>query len=253
MKFYIKLMTFFALVFICACAVAAEGYRDCFYKGNIAYERGDYKEAAKEYEDFLGRGVDSGNIYYNLGNAYYKLGNVGKSILYYEKALKLMPNDADTAANLSFVRTNIEDKPEEQYQPWLLKRLDFFFTGISLDGLTLLCALFFWLALAAGTVFLLIKDRWIGGWKLGTTFGAAFIILFSILLVRLAYFESEDYAVVTDKEVEARYGPTEGDAAAFTLHEGSKVRVENRTQDWLQIQFSAGKAGWVRKSSVEII
>lgn len=253
MRASIKFIAVVSLLFICGRAFAANGFSEHFYKGNIAYEKGDYKEAVKEYEDFLGKGVESGNIYYNLGNSYYKLGNIGRSILYYEKAHRLMPNDADTAANLSFVRTNIEDKPEEQYRPWLLRRLDFFFSGISLDGLTQLCFLFFWLALAAGTVFLLIKDRWIGGWKLGTTLGAIFIILFSILLMRLVCFEGVDYAIVTDKEVEARYGPTEGDAAAFTLHEGSKVRVDNRTQDWLQVQFSAGKAGWVRKSAVEII
>lgn len=44
-------------------------------------------------------------------NAYFKLGNKGKAILNYERALQLLPRDADVKSNLVYARSLIEGNP----------------------------------------------------------------------------------------------------------------------------------------------
>lgn len=234
------------------CAHAGSA-RDDFYRGNIAYEKGDYAGAVREYTAFLDAGYESGNLFYNLGNAYFKAGNIGRSILYYEKALALMPRDADTLANLAFVRTSIEDKPEEERPNVFARFFSFFISGMSLDALTVLCAIFWWAVFACAVIYLFFKDKWPGGSRYTAAAGITFLFLSIILVLRLALFDMVQNGIILDKEVEVKYGPTESDATAFTLHEGTKVRIENVTNDWAQVSFSTGKAGWVRKNALGVI
>jgi tetratricopeptide (TPR) repeat protein len=233
--------------------IHAENYRDDFYRGNIAYEKGDYAGAVKEYTACIDAGYESGNLYYNLGNAYYKAGNTGRAILFYEKALMLMPRDADTRANLAFVMTGIEDRPEDDRPAWFLRFFSFFVSDVSLDGLTVLCAVCWWAVFICAVTYLFLRGKWQGGPRYVAAAGITFLFLSVMLVLRLAFFDMVQNGIILDKEVEVKYGPTEADATAFTLHEGSKVRVENIAHDWVQVWFSAGKAGWVRKNSIGII
>ncbi|MDP8263054.1 MAG: tetratricopeptide repeat protein [Candidatus Ancaeobacter aquaticus] len=243
-----------AILVICLCAPGfAQKQYDNFYKGNIAYEKGEYDQAAQDYEGFLKNGYESGNVYYNLGNTYWKLRNIGKSILFYEKALRLMPGDADTLANLNFVQRELEDVPEKDNRNWFLRMLDYFFAGISLDGLTILCGVFLWMACIVGIAYLFLKNRWSSGLKYPLIVGNVFIVLLLILVIRVEFYENIHYGIVLNKEIEVKYGPVVGDAVAFTLHEGSKVCMEHESHDWYQIYFSKGKVGWVRKSTLGVI
>ena len=76
---------------------------EVFTRANRAYEQGDYQKAAGLYRRMLEEGYESGNLYYNLGNCYYKLKQKGRAILYYEKARRLIPGDADLQTNLTYV------------------------------------------------------------------------------------------------------------------------------------------------------
>ena len=47
---------------------------------------------------------------YNLANAYFKVGRYGKAILYYNRALRLAPGDAEIRYNLDVANTFTKDK-----------------------------------------------------------------------------------------------------------------------------------------------
>src|SRR5438045_1709111 len=66
-----------------------------FQKANDYYKKSDYENAVKTYEQLLKESSALAEVYYNLGNCYYKTGNISKSILNYEHALKLNPDDED--------------------------------------------------------------------------------------------------------------------------------------------------------------
>src|SRR5262249_18396747 len=48
---------------------------------------------------------ESGNLYFNVGNAWFKAGDVGRAILDWERARRLVPGDPDLLANLGWARS----------------------------------------------------------------------------------------------------------------------------------------------------
>ena len=51
-----------------------------FEQGNLAYNKGDYKNAISFYEKTLEMGQHSGALYFNLGNSYYKINNIATNV-----------------------------------------------------------------------------------------------------------------------------------------------------------------------------
>ena len=77
---------------------------------NTADINSDYHRAIDAYRQLILRGYASDKLYYNLANAYFKVGRYGKAILYYNRALRLAPGDADIRYNLDVANTFTKDK-----------------------------------------------------------------------------------------------------------------------------------------------
>ncbi len=113
-----------------------------FYKGNTLYEQGSYDEAISEYSKLLAQGVESGSLYYNLGNCYIKKGAIGKAILNYERAKRLIPRDSDLKSNYSFALSQLEIQSVNTSPPWHLKATRTF-DVLSINELTVLLSAIF--------------------------------------------------------------------------------------------------------------
>ena len=100
-----------------AAPALSNGANNIFSKANRQYEDGNFNEAAGIYEQLISRGVISGNIYYNLGNAYYKTGRIGKALINYERAKKLIPDNEDLFANISFIKSALDVQQPEDSRP----------------------------------------------------------------------------------------------------------------------------------------
>src|ERR1035437_2179813 len=82
---------------------------DALKLANSLYAKGDYTNAAKQYEKILSTNKVAPELYFNLGNAYYKSNEVGHSILNYERALKLSPSFDDAKFNLELTQLKVVD------------------------------------------------------------------------------------------------------------------------------------------------
>ena len=82
-------------------------------KANNLFIEGKYQDAINTYENILTLGYESPELYYNLGNSYYKQNVISYSILNYEKALQLAPNDDDIKYNLELCNRLVVDKIEK--------------------------------------------------------------------------------------------------------------------------------------------
>ncbi len=70
------------------------------------------------------------------------MNEIGKAIYWYEKAMKLIPNDPDLKFNLEYTRTFVKDKNEEKKGTF--SKVIFFWKGMfTTEGLKLTALLLF--------------------------------------------------------------------------------------------------------------
>jgi tetratricopeptide (TPR) repeat protein len=239
-----------AVIFVPCVSFAAEPLS--FAEANLKYQAGDFEAAAQGYEKAVASGRASGAVYYNLGNARFRLGEKGKALLAYERALKKMPRDKDLRWNLvvlqSTIPDHIEPSPENALPTTLLTLTGYITTGESAALLTAFLALWF-LAVLLGFL--------VPGALFWTRLARPFILICLAVSAGLFAFKWSDTrdprAVILQKEVYARYGPSEKETKAFLLHEGAQAIVQDESKDWVYIALPNKNAGWIPKRSCEVI
>lgn len=224
--------------------------------GNRLYQEGDFAGAAARYEAVLEGGFESAVLHYNLGNAHYRMGDIGLSVLGYERALRLDPRHEDARANLALVNRQLRDRIEPLPRFWLLVALEWWRDLLPRPVLALLLALCY---LVTGTaVVLRVLGRGARGRGLfartAWSAGAATLLLGATLLVRETGLGSPTEAIVVAKEVRVLNAPSEESGLTlFALHEGTKVRIDDRAGEWAEIVLADGKVGWLRLELLVVI
>jgi hypothetical protein len=225
-------------------------------EGNQRYMDGDFQGALEIYETILQAGFESADLYYNLGNAYFKTGNLGRSILTYERALRLRPRDADTRANLALARSLTVDEVEPIPRFWVLSVLSWWVELIPGGALLFVVSLAY-LSGAVGLTLRVLSRRQrtarLGAWILAG--GCLGLLLFgSTLLVQEGFWGRADWGIIMVEEVAVQSAPSEeDDLTLFHVHEGTKVRLDQQTELWSEIVLEDGKVGWVPSNVLETI
>lgn len=215
-----------------------------------AYHAQDYPTAIANLEPIAESGVRNGELFYNLGNAHLKNNDLGRAILWYERALKLLPNDPDLRFNYDYARSLTLDAVEEETVS--IERI-LFFWKYELSGHTIVFA-----AVAANLVFwcLLLAYRFTR--RRGLRYATAAAIIPAILFILTAafnYYESAHrrQAIVLAEKAPVRSGLEPTSTQLFILHAGAKVQVVKEMKDHTQIRFSEDKMGWVENGVIGLI
>jgi len=239
MKYFIILILFFSNAF-------AQNIDERFFNANNYYNNSKYLESINVYESILAEGWESNNLYYNLGNAYFRQNMIGQAIWAYNKALKINPRNSDVNNNLEIVNARIKDRiilPDEFF---LVKSYMNFKSSYNLNE---------WLIIGSITIFFsvilfllsklyifdnVILDRLI----LGLIILA--MIEHGIILDR--FFDESDnkIGIIIDNEVDTYSGPFYGDnTILFKVNEGTKVKINQSQNNWIEIILLDGNRGWV--------
>lgn len=224
-------------------------------RANTAYINGDFHAAAEIYEQIYARGLTSVKLYYNLANAYFKEGRLGKSILFYRRALRLAPGNDDIRYNLSVAeartKDNIEDIPEFFFVTWMREaRHTMSCTAWSVLSLVLLAC-----ALALFLVYLLAQRLSL---RKAGFYGTVVAVLLCMLTTWFALGERREMlddtsAVVMTASTAVKSSPDKSSTDLFVLHEGTVVTITNRLDDWCEVVIADGKKGWLECRKIETI
>lgn len=225
-----------------------------FNEGSKLYEEHNYEDAKNAYSQLIDKAYYSPELYLNLGNTHYKLNDVPDAILYYEKALKLDPGNADILHNLKLANNRVSDKNNINES---VRLNDWFFMWISnspnywaYHSIHL-----FIIGFALFVLFLFSKSRKLK--KL--TFYTGIIALFlGVIAISFSGFHKEkltsvEDAIIFKPSIDLMTEPSENSSIAFVLHEGTKVKIMDETELWFEIKFSDGKIGWLQKEFVQTI
>ncbi len=227
-----------------------------FDQGNRLYQEGDFGGAAASYEAVLEGGFESAEVYYNLGNAHFRLGELGLAVLNYERAARLNPRGEDIQANLALVGRMLQDRIEPLPRFWVLSVADWWMTLIPRGWLGPIVALGY---LALGVAAVLLVLGWPSGWRAGLRRAvhaclAATVLLGGTLLVRETGLGRAEEAVVMSTEARVLSAPSEeGGLTVFTVHEGTRVRIDRRAEGWVEVVLADGRVGWLPRDALEII
>jgi tetratricopeptide (TPR) repeat protein len=227
--------------------------RSSFEEGLRLYRANDMPGAISHWERVLRQGAVSGPLLYNLGNAYYRSGQIGKSILSYERARKLMPRDRDVLTNLDLARLAVVDKIEKPVRLVIWDWLDSVRDSLSLHELAVMFQIMGFFALGGYL-----------GWRFGPISwrrllrGVLVILLVAYVLTGTWYgwraaLDTRKAAIVTAVKTDVCSAPDASSTQLFSLHEGTKVRYGESLTGWVSIQLADGRKGWVPIGNVEKI
>jgi uncharacterized protein YgiM (DUF1202 family) len=114
-----------------------------------------------------------------------------------------------------------------------------------------------WLALAGGLIArILLRSpgaRSMGSWA--AVAGTVIVVLFGTnLAVRELGIGRAERAVILADAVAVRSAPAQDDdLTLFEIHEGTRVRLDQRAGEWAEVVLDDGKVGWIPLSAMEII
>lgn len=253
----------FAFIAILLCTLASQA-QSLAIQADSAYNQQDYNTAVRLYHQAMNNEGVSPQLYYNLGNTYYRLGKLGRSVLYYRRALNLDPSFSEARDNLAFVNTQILDKPEDDssflgnLHRSILEKLSpnaWAWTAFALFAITLI--------LAALYVF----SSSIALRKVGFFGGFIFLVIFIYALV-IAHQSSSgafntSYAVIITptSNLSTSPGGQNENSKIIPLHEGTVVEItdsivlpgETSSPLWYNVKINNSTSAWARSADLERI
>ncbi len=224
-------------------------------KANSLYKKADYQGAAMLYEDIATRYGISPELYYNIGNAYFKAGEVGRSILNYERALRLAPNYDDAKTNLELAQTKVVDNIV-QVPPFFVKRwIDSFIKLLSVDQWYLVSVVVFVITLLCFLYFIFGNNLII---RRIAFYGAFILLVVAIIsgvfgLTRRSELNNHNQAIIMSGTVVIKSSPDKSGTDLFQLHEGTKVSIKSNLDEWTEIVVGNGNIGWLETKAIEKI
>lgn len=200
-----------------------------------------YVGLERMYEPSLG----NGRIYFAIGNTYFQLGKYPFAILYYYRALKLMPHNDSVKNNLDLALSKLKLQKEETAR-WYdyfnlslpMRLILFFISGV---GFLSLISTYIWLGFSwlkpAIYFFALVSVSF-----LGSALYTRFITPEQGVFIRASAFyrdASEQYAKISETPI----------------NPGTKVDILNQAEQghWLKVRMTDGTPGYVPAKVIRII
>lgn len=220
---------------------------DAFAKANAYYNNSQYDSALIVYNKIIGEGYVSTHILYNMGNAYFKMRNVPMSIYYYERALKLDPNNEDVKNNLAIANSLISDKIEPLPVFFMTKWHRSIGNIFTADGWAVFSIIIFAILLFAAFLYFTAHTK---GLKKSMFFTGIFALIFFVLSISFSaqksnYMKSNNEAIIIKPTITVKSSPSSSGVDLFVLHEGSKVEIKETEDNWSKIRVADGSVGWL--------
>ncbi|MBT8377635.1 MAG: hypothetical protein KJN64_00235 [Ignavibacteria bacterium] len=219
------------------------------------YRNGEFDKAIEIYEDLRNEGYEGTSLYFNLANSYYRVGELGYAIVNYERALKFSPTDEDIKHNLAFANLSTVDRIQPLPTFFLFEWWEVILESFSVNAWTY-TAFIFYLILLFLFVFYFFATS-ISQQKIilfsGLATLAVLAITVSLLIVKANREQTQISGVVVEQSITVKTSPDTKSTDAFVIHEGLKLKLEDKLDDWVKIRLADGKVGWLLEESVEKI
>ena len=250
-----KIVHYLIITMLFPMMIQAQDRDSILLRAEQFYQQNEFTKAIAEYQSLDETGWVSAELFYNLGNAFFKNHDIKSAILYFERAKRLAPNDEAIDFNLNLSRSLIFDKVEAVPELFLLTWGKAIRDWMTVQGWAWWSIGSFAAMLLLGLLFLFVRNMSIRRLAFGLS---VLCFLVSITTFTFGYFqktniERTDEAIVFSPSVTIKSSPDDSGNNLFILHEGIKVRIENRIGEWCEVRIADGNKGWIRISELRII
>lgn len=224
-------------------------------QGNRYYQKQQYDKAIQSYDKVLNEGYESAELYYNLGNSYYRQGKLGYAILNYERALKLSPGDEDIQHNLALANSRTIDKINTLPDFFIFQWWESFLAVFTFSGWVYLCYFFYILLLSIVIFYFFTRKSDYQRIAFFSGLGVLFLLIVAVSVSAIKYNREFNIknGVVVEQSATAKLAPDPDSKDAFVIHEGLKVKLEDKVDNYYKIRLKDGKLGWLPDNDVKMI
>lgn len=250
-----RILLFAACLLLLVNGTDARSADAVFSEASKAYRLKDYPRAIALYESLVDKDYVSAALYYNLGNACYRDNQLAQALLWYERALRLDPSNADIQANIAFVNSQTVDQMEVLPEFFLKRWFSAFRSLFSVTGwavVSILCCLLFFAGIACFLLSSTMQHR------IRIAVADVVVLLVFLLSLSCAFsqkhaLERSDEAIVTGLSVTVKSMPDMSGTELFTVHEGMKIRLTDEVGEWVEAVFPNGDKGWLQSRQIAVI
>ena len=256
MKLFIKKIFFTLIIVTLFTQVNAQQDNiEKFKQGVEFYSNGEFDAAVDIWTELYNTGYRPAALNYNIANAHFKNANIPQALLFYERAYLLNPVNEDINYNLQIARTFIVDRFQE------IPEL-FFVRWFNIAALLISSNLWAVIGIVAFVIYLISISVYVYSlkylYKVIGFWTAVLCLVVSLMAIVLSsknnsLIHNSQKAIIFSSTVSGKSSPDASGSDLFIIHEGTKVSIEEKVGEWLEIRLPDGKKGWVPASCLEII
>lgn len=244
---YIIIMLFISL------GLNAQTQNKLFEEGNKQFKNKEYELALKSYLSIEKQNIFSSELYYNIGNTYFRLNDYTNSILYYERGLKLDPNNEDLNTNLKIAKARLKSDiyiiPNFFLVRWWNNIINLFtpygWAIVSITLLLITCIIFIFYYFSFDKKVLLFYFLFLSILFLITSCFAGY--------TRQAQLSSKNQAIVFGEQTIGKDSPDKNSSDKMKILKGQKIKIVDKEDSWIRVKTEDGKEAWIQSKDVVII
>lgn len=230
------------LITLLLCQEVVFAKESVFDQANLAFSQDDFDKAISLYHSVIDNEGISASLFFNLANSYAQKGDTGNAVLYYERALRLDPRNADVLKNLNFLRQEtglfVNDPTSG----------DTLLQFLTLNQWTIASLIL--LFLTTGVVLFWPKVCSKNPAKRITITGCLIFFLLACSLVTQHNYEKMPSYVVIQDNIPMRISPFEGSESKGLIKEGRLVSIRERHKNFVYIEDETGRNGWLTQEEL---
>ena len=221
-------------------------------EANQAYKAKDYEKALEIYLK-AEKTAPNAELYHCIANTYFRMSDFANGILYYERALRLTPNDETLIRNHKVCRSRLMGEVYVVPDFFLIKWTKAMANWMSPLAWAILFVVLFILACVLFFVYYFNSDNKVLLFYLCLSAFVLSLTSFGLGMYRQNMVHAKNEAIIFSSEAVLVESREKSDSQQTKLFKGQKVKIKTTTGEEVFVRTEDGKEGWLDKDYIKII
>ncbi len=222
------------------------------FEADMAYKNKDYEKAMELYRKAEKNNYNA-ELYHCIANTAFRMSDYTTAILYYEKALRLLPNDETLMTNYKICRSRLAGEVYVMPDFFLLRWVKSVANLISPTAWAILCCVLLACVCVGFFLYYFSTENKVLLFYLCLAAMILCLGSFGLGLYRQNLIHNKDYAIVFSSDVRLKGDDGSPSDNETKLFKGQKVKIEKTAGKEVLVKTEDGKEGWISASSIKII